>query len=146
MPFFCDRCCVWISFLSFLQLKLRKIVSENFSKQKSSSFSYSNLDLGKLLVNGRKTKNGTRSFSDSNCNIKNGFVHSASDPLSLRHVGRSVRYESIEDCGTLFCLAVSFFFPWFSFQHLNSFHVNISLNATCKILAGHIHCWGSSIK
>jgi hypothetical protein len=126
----CFSCChrsVWIFFLSFSPTQTQKSCFGKFLK-KTSPFSYPELDLGELLVNGRKTKNGTRICTDLNKKIKNGFVHLPPDSLSLRHVGRPVRYESIGDCGTLFCLVVFILYTWFLVLHSNAFHVNISLN------------------
>lgn len=89
-------------FLLFLLLRL-KLFRKISQKLFPSSFSIVECEVGKLLSNGRKTANGS---SDVN-NNRNGFVSLESEPLALSHVGKSLRYESKRDCGTLFCLVVS---------------------------------------
>lgn len=53
--------------------------------------------LGKMSAKIRKTNNGTRQNQDLNNNL-----HSESETSLLNHVGKSVRYESIEILGSFF--------------------------------------------
>lgn len=98
IPFLLVLC---VNFLSlspnpyFLEKLFRKI-SQNFPP----SFSLPEYNLGKLLVNERKNRNGTCQYPDLN-NNQHRLMKSSTETLSLKHVGKSSRYESF-DCGMLF--------------------------------------------
>ena len=84
-------CCVQIYFPCHFPKKIQK--KSYFGKflKNFPSFSFPELDLGKLLTKSRKTRNGRRQYNDKN-NNDNGLLHLQSEPQSLQHVGKSLRY------------------------------------------------------
>lgn len=86
-----SHCCVQIYFPCHFPMKIQKKIYFGKFLKNFPSFSFPELDLGILLAKSRKTRNGRRQYNDKNSN-DNGLLHLQSEPQSLQHVGKSLRY------------------------------------------------------